>query len=148
MVMKVTFRRNPNFNPRKLKEGVVRVGFFEGSKYDDNTYVAQVARWNEFGLGVPERPFMRPAVFERKQELNAFLRSEYKKAMKEDRDTMKVLRKFGELVVSAIQTQIWSGHYVSNSPATIKRKGRNKPLIDTELMVNSVNYEAKEVQRV
>lgn len=145
MVMKATFQRNPKFNPKIFKEGVVRVGFFEGSRYDDDTYVAQVARWNEFGIGVPERPFMRPAVFERKQEFNALLRSEYKKALKDNKSTMNVLRKVGEKAVSAIQTQIWSGHYVRNSDATIKRKGRNKPLIDTELMVNSVNYQAEEV---
>lgn len=145
MVMKATFRKNQNFNPKMLKEGVVRVGFFEGSRYDDDTYVAQVARWNEFGIGVPARPFMRPAVFERKQEFNALLRSEYKKALKDNKNTMNVLKKIGEMAVSAIQTQIWSGHYIPNSPATIKRKGRNKPLVDTELMLNSVSYQVQEV---
>lgn len=146
MVMKVDFRKNDKINPRIFKEGVVRVGFFDTAKYDDDTYVAQVARWNEFGIGVPERPFMRPAVFEKKAELNAFLRSKYKQAIKDKKDTMKVLRLFGEEVVKDIQSQIWNGHYVRNAPSTIARKGRNKPLIDTEFMVNNVNYKAEEVK--
>ena len=146
MVLKVTFRKNPNFNPnRVLKEGVVRVGFFEGSKYDDDTYVAQEARWNEYGIGVPARPFMRPAVFEKKQEYTELLRSEYKKAIKDNQSTINVLKAVGEKAVAGIQSQIWGGHYLPNSPATIKRKGKNKPLIDTELMVNSVSYQVEEV---
>ena len=150
MVMKATFKKNKNIDPRKFKEGVVRVGFFEGSKYDDDTYVAQVARWNEYGTRTaPSRPFMRPAVFERKQELNAFLRSQYKQAFKDKKDTMKVLRKFGEKVVLAIQMQILTGNYVPNAPATIKAKqGRSKPLYDTGLMLSSVNYKAEEVKRL
>ncbi|MBP5789226.1 MAG: hypothetical protein J6W29_03225 [Neisseriaceae bacterium] len=150
MVMKATFRKNKNQNPRMFREGVVRVGFFEGSKYDDNTSVAQVARWNEYGTSnAPSRPFMRPAVFEKKQELTALLRSEYKKAFKDKRNTMEVLKKFGEKVVFEIQNQILTGNYVPNAPATIKAKGgRSKPLYDTGLMLNSVSYKAEEVKRL
>lgn len=150
MVMKVTYQKNRNVSPKMFKEGVVRVGFFEGSKYDDDTYVAQVARWNEYGTSsAPSRPFMRPAVFEKKQELTAFLRSEYKKAFKDKKNTMEVLKKFGEKVVLEIQTQILTGNYVPNAPATIKAKGgRSKPLYDTGLMLNSVNYKAEEVMKV
>lgn len=155
MVMKATFRKNKNQNPRMFREGVVRVGFFEGSKYDDNTPVAQVARWNEYGVPkdvgsrIPARPFMRPAVFEKKQELTALLRSEYKKAFKDKRNTMEVLKKFGEKVVFEIQNQILTGNYVPNAPATIKAKGgRSKPLYDTGLMLNSVSYKAEEVKRL
>lgn len=153
MVMKVDFRKNKRLNPKMFKEGVVRVGFFEGSRYDDDTPVAQVARWNEYGVPrgsgerIPPRPFMRPAVFEKKNELTALLRSEYKKAFKDNKNTMQVLKKFGEKVVFEIQNQIITGNYVPNAPATIKAKGgRSKPLYDTGLMLNSVDYKAEEIK--
>ena len=60
-------RKKRNYNTNLVKEGVVRVGFFPDSRYDGNTSVAQVARYNEFGAGVPARPFMRPAVHQRKR---------------------------------------------------------------------------------
>lgn len=150
MVMKATFKRNKNINPKMFKEGVVRVGFFEGVRYEDDTPVAKVARWNEYGTGhAPARPFMRPAVFEKKQELTALLRSEYKKAFKDKRNTMQVLETFGRKVVLDIQTQILTGNYVPNAPATIKAKGgRTKPLYDTGLMLYSVSYQAEEVKKV
>lgn len=153
MVMKVNFRKNDKINPRVFKEGVVRVGFFEGIRYDEKRSVAQVAKWNEYGVPknigskIPARPFMRPAVFEKKQEYEALLRSEYKKAIKDKKNTMVVLRKFGEMVVEAIKDQIRNGNYAPNAPATIKAKGgRSKPLIDTKLMLNSVDYKAEEVK--
>lgn len=46
----------------------VRVGFFEGSKYDNGTPVAMVAAAQEFGVpsqGIPPRSFMRQAIAQR-----------------------------------------------------------------------------------
>ena len=60
----------------KYKEGVCRVGFFEGSKYDGGKSVASVAVYNEYGLGVPARPFMRPVIHENRAKIVSALRSE------------------------------------------------------------------------
>lgn len=52
-------------NLKALDGAGVRVGFFEGSKYDDGTPVALVAATQEFGSpkqGIPPRPFMRQAI--------------------------------------------------------------------------------------
>lgn len=164
MVMKVEYRKK-KVNPDNLREGVVRVGFFEGVRYDDGTPVAKVARWNEFGTnvehGIPERPFMRPAVFEHKEALTEKLRSAYKQAFKDRQNTMLVLNKFGEYVVNLIQTQIESTHTPANSPITIHggwlgfkggrsvyvegKQGKTHPLEDTMFMHDSVDYKAEEV---
>ena len=65
--MKVSVKKNPIVfeKLKKIKDARVRVGWFEESKYDDNTPVANVAFWQEYGTkrGIPERPFMRPAAF-------------------------------------------------------------------------------------
>ena len=163
MVMKATVQKK-RYDTNMLREGVVRVGFFEESKYEDDLPVAQVAVWNEYGThiehGIPERPFMRPAVFEHKQELTEKLRSLYRKAFKDNQNTMAVLELFGEDVVEKIKSQIDSVYRPANAPITIEggwlgRKGKksvyiegkggSKPLIDTGDMQRSVKYKAEEV---
>lgn len=168
MVMKVDFKKNKRTNSRIFKEGVVRVGFFDDKRYDDGLPVAQVAYWNEYGTnvehGMPARPFMRPAVFEHKAELNALLRSRYKKAFKDKENTMTVLENFGEYVVDLIQRQIEKTTSPENAPITINggwlgfkgrrsvyvegKQGKSHPLLDTMFMHDSVAYKAEEVKKV
>lgn len=57
----------------KELEGVSSsAGWYESSKYENGTPVAQVAFWNEYGHGgqfpAPARPFMRPTVIRDKSE--------------------------------------------------------------------------------
>lgn len=136
-----------NLDLNKIKEGVVRAGFFEGSQYEGGKTVASVARYNEFGLGVPKRPFMRPAVHRNRQMLVERLRSEYKKALRNNTDTMNVLGIFGELVRGLIVNEILTKTYPPNAPSTIKRKGVDAPLRDTKVMLHSVRYQAEEIMK-
>lgn len=145
-LISVTFN-GKQFDPDKLKEGVVRVGFFESSKYEGGKSVADVARYNEFGLGVPRRSFMRPAVFGNQHELVNLLRTNYKRALKDNDDTMQVLEKFGLYCKGLIQKEIITGNFKPNAPSTIKRKGFNAPLRDTTLMLHSVSYQAEEIKK-
>lgn len=131
----------------KYKEGVCRVGFFEGSRYEGGKTVASVARINEFGLGVPKRPFMRPAVHRNKNQLIERLRSEYKKAIRNNTDTIEVLSVFGLLVQGLVQNEIINKTYPRNAPSTIKRKGFDAPLRDTRLMLHSVQHQEEEIMK-
>lgn len=133
------------FDLDKIKEGIVRVGFFEGTQYEGGKTVASVARYNEFGLGVPRRSFMRPAVHNNRQILVDRLRSEYKKAFKDNGNTMDVLSIFGQLVQGLVQNQIINTNYPPNAPSTIKKKGFNAPLRDTRLMLHSVRHQEEEI---
>lgn len=131
----------------KYKEGICRVGFFEGSKYEGGKPVAAVAFWNEFGKGVPPRPFMRPAIHENRSRLIAMLRSNYQKALKDNENTLNVLERFGLMVQGLIQEQIITIMEPANAPSTIKRKGFNKPLIDTGVMLASVSHQTEEIRK-
>lgn len=137
----------PNIDLNKYKDGVTRVGFFEDSKYSGGKSVAQVAKYNEFGLGVPMRAFMRPAIHENKQMINEILKSQYKKAIKDNSSTMLVLERLGQYVQGLIQSQIINTYDPPNSPATIKRKGFNKPLVDTGVMLASVRHQEEEIMK-
>lgn len=137
-------RKKRNYNTHLVKEGVVRVGFFPDSRYDGNTSVAQVARYNEFGAGVPARPFMRPAVHQRKTDLTNLLHKQYRQALRDNQDTLEVLERFGEYVKGIIQEQIVNTNEPPNAPSTIKKKGFNAPLRDTLIMLHSVRFQAEE----
>jgi hypothetical protein len=143
-------RKKRNYNTHLLKQGVVRVGFFPESRYDGGKSVAEVARYNEFGVPrdsgerIPPRPFMRPAVFEHKTDLTNLLHRQDRQALRGIQVTMVVLERFGEYVKGLIQEQIINTNEPPNAPSTIKRKGFNAPLRDTHLMLNSVRYQAEE----
>jgi len=134
-----------HYNTDKLKDGVVRIGWFEGMRYDDNTPVARVARAHEFGYGVPRRSFIRPVIFRNRANWVVQLNNAYKRAVADNDDTTAVLDRFGRTVRGAIQREIWEGHFKPLRPSTIKAKGgRTKPLIDTTLMVNSIAVQTEE----
>lgn len=131
----------------KYKEGICRVGFFEGSKYEGGKTVASVARYNEFGLGVPMRPFMRPALHENKARIISELKSEYKQAIKDNANTMDVLSRMGLKIQGLIQAKIISTTEPPNALSTIKRKGFNAPLRDTLVMLGSVQHQEEEIRK-
>ena len=155
------------YNIDNLREGVVRVGWFSDTKYDDGVSVAQVARWNEFGTPsakypIPARPFMRPVTHGKAPQLAEQLRATYQMAIRNNTDTMKVLERFGEYVIALIQRQIDATTSPANSPITIHGgwlrsasgksfhvagKKRTHPLIDTGFMRATVSYQAEEIRK-
>ena len=134
-----------HYNTDKLRDGVVRVGWFEGMRYKEGTPVARVARAHEYGYGVPKRSFIRPVIFRNEKSWVAQLNTAYSRAVADNQDTLAVLDRFGHTVRGAIQREIWEGHFKKLKPATIKAKGgRTKPLIDTTLMVNSIAVQVED----
>ena len=122
----------------------IKVGFFPSAKYDDKdaTPVAVVAAISEFGRGhVPERPFFRRSIAELEDGLPKQLRGIL------DPETMTVsaadAAKIGAYAVGIIQDQIRAMQDPPNAPATIKRKGSDSPLQDTDKMLDSVDYEVE-----
>lgn len=132
----------------------VNVGWFTDQKYNSNTSIAQVARWNEYGTkaGIPERPFMRKTIANKYKLWDNDLKTMVQRALDDGKDVDKALKVFGEEVKSDIQDTIINGSFVKNSPITInggwirrkgksyyvKGKGFDKPLIDTGIMVASI----------
>lgn len=118
----------------------VKVGFFSTATYDDEegTKVATVAAKNEFGVGVPERPFLRPTNEQIKHPVKEFL----VKAVdpKKMVVTVAMADDIGQMVQNAVQRKITELRTPPNSPATIARKGSSNPLIDTGHMRASVTY--------
>ena len=53
----------------------------------------------------------------------------------------QALGQLGEMTKGDVQTEIRSGDFAPLKPATIKRKGSSRPLIDTGQMVQSIAWE-------
>jgi hypothetical protein len=112
---------------KNLNNKVAKVGWFEGSKYDDpqETPVAQVAYNNENGnpsKNVPARPFIRPTIERQRNhwKQQAFIGS--KKIIKGKFTVDKLLESIGQNAKSEIQktiSQIWSPPL---RPSTIKAR--------------------------
>ena len=143
---------------KNIKDARVRVGWFEESKYDDNTPVAMVAFWQEYGTrkGIPQRPFMRTSEFHNKDIWNAIAKQEVKKCIESGLPLTGAMAKLGLVVQGDIQKEIATITEPPLSEKTIKarlsRKGKKKPtasitkpLIDTGVMLSSVNNKVEQI---
>ena len=115
------------------------IGF--SGEYENGLPVTQVAVWNEFGtINAPARPFIRQSVKRGKPEVILKTTMEFGKQMLGSCNGEAVLRASGECMKDNVVKEIERGNFVPNAPATIAKKGSDKPLIDTGQMKNSVIY--------
>ena len=115
----------------------LEIGFFETAKYPSGEYVAQVARYNEFGtLNIPMRPFFRNAINKNIKKWYATLQN----AINQNATPSKALSIVGEVARADIIQSITDLRTPPNAESTIKQKKSTNPLIDTGLMRRSVTY--------
>lgn len=123
---------------------VVNVGVPEGKREEDGTPVAMIAAVHEFGSpsqGIPERSFLRVAVQRNRQKYVRLNRINLVKMLRGQATVDQALGQLGEMAKGDVQTEIRSGDFAPLKPATIKRKGSSRPLIDTGQMVQSIAWE-------
>ena len=125
----------------KLKEQQVFVGFQAGQVADDRGVdMAQIAMFNELGTSTaPARPFLRDSVDENEDVIRDQCGKELKK-LTTGATAETVLKRVGALGVRLVQEKIGSGSFEPNAESTIRKKGSDKPLIDTGRMRQSVNF--------
>lgn len=120
-----------------LDNAKLEIGFFETARYPNGAYVAQVARYQEFGtIHIPPRPFFRRAIV---SNTNKWI-NYYKNNMKISNNNAYALNYVGELARGDIINSIKTLNNPPNTKSTIRQKKSSKPLIDTGLLVRSVSY--------
>jgi hypothetical protein len=138
--------------------GVLRVGFLEDAKYPAKApskkfsgkaspgpksapplSVAQVAFWNEFGTRrAPSRPFFRTTIAQESKKWGDHLGM----ALKHYNDNGELaLRAVGQEMRDDVEAQIQRWTTPGNAPYTIRRKGFDKPLVHTSVMVRAPDFE-------
>ncbi len=142
-----------------LKDKQVKIGWFEGQKYDDehSTPIAAVAAQNEFGnpnQNIPARPFMRPTIAQQENNWRKISKDGAKEVIEGKRLIDTVFELIGRKAVGDIKTTITKIYDPPLSQATInariEREGHSgkftkrqaltatKPLVDTAEMVNTI----------
>lgn len=117
----------------------LNVGFINGATYPDGEQVATVAFSNEFGTQkIPSRPFFRSMIAKEKSTWSGKVTKALKFTHYDAKRSMEFL---GIDVEGALRQSIIDTNEPPNSAETIARKGFNKPLIDTSLMIKSITSE-------
>ena len=111
-----------------------------------DTTIGEVALFQEFGTtNIPARPFMRAWTDENQQKI----REELKKALQKvilhkGGNEAKALSALGKKYARQVKARVRAGTgMLENAQATIDKKGKDTPLIDTERMVEAIDFEVK-----
>lgn len=170
-MMKVSLNINQNLlnRIRNLKSGKVEVGWYEDTRYDDGTQVAKVAEINEFGatikvtdkmrkwfawqgfplnkntteIHIPARSFIRSTCDEKNNEWSDILNSRLKKVFEGELTMKQALEQLGLVIKGDIQEKITQITTPPNSGMTVAMKGKDKPLINTGFMQETISVETE-----
>jgi hypothetical protein len=114
-----------------------------GASYPDGESVLDVAFQHEFGIGVPERPFLRTGIRKNIDETNAIAAGLVKKINEGKIDIDSAGEIIGLKAAAGVAQHIVDIDSPPNSPATIKYKGSSNPLVNTQLLNQSITHEVR-----
>lgn len=141
-----------NFDTKKIQDRLesiskefdgmmAQIGFPSGKKYEDGTNVAEVAAIHEYGAPkakIDARPFFRPAIKKHHDEWVDVLKDKIPDVLSKKETSFDVLDYVGRIAAANVQKEISEVTSPPLKEETIKRKGFDKPLIDTGYMLASV----------
>lgn len=103
--------------------------------------VIDVAQIHEFGLGVPERSFIRAWFDENEDKAKEAMRRLLVSVVKGERKPEQAVELFAQWVVGQMQARIAKGISPPLATSTVLRKGSSVPLIHTGQLRSSISYE-------
>lgn len=120
----------------------VRIGFQAGEAEHDGVDICDIAAFNELGtVHIPSRPFLRNSVDNNMDKISDNMEAWCNKVLHGEMQAHELMTNMGMLMKGLIQEEIVKGNFEPNKPATIQKKGSDKPLIDSGIMRESVNYQ-------
>lgn len=125
------------------KAAVLEVGFLEGATEPDGTSIPMIAAIQEFGapkVGIPPRPFFRGMIAKHSGEWPDAVG---KLLVANGYDAEKTLGQVGDGIAGQLKQSIIDTNSPPLAAATVKRKGFDKPLVDTGNLLNSVDFVVK-----
>lgn len=159
VTMKVVRKKHKTVKPNLDGPKRVKVGFPSGKTDQD---VINRAVWNEFGTSqtphffkgrdgevhksgpIPERPFMRNAMRDHKDDYKTAMEAEAKAILSGKRSLNRTLNKLGLYATGHIQGEIEALKDPPNAPLTVELKGSSNPLIDTGEMRQKVTHQLED----
>ncbi len=133
------------------KESYVKVGILAGANPrtgDDgisNVEIGVVQELGSFTHNIPPRSFLRMPLQQKSPDIVKFAGS--KKIMDlmlagRQKGALALLGVYAEAIVQSAFASRGFGQWAPNAPATIKRKGSDRPLVDTSQLRRSISSEA------
>ena len=116
----------------------------DSGKASNGASYVDIATWNEYGTGrIPSRPFIRISADTNKAAWGRLAQQCVNDVIDGDnpRDAAQVV---GHRMVEDIRKVFGSSRLKANAPSTIKKKGRNEPLVDSGEMRRRVNFRIEE----
>lgn len=110
----------------------------KSSDDEDAPTVADVAAFNELGLGVPERPFLRSTIDAGKTKYLQLLSGIGDASVSGKISLVRGAKIVGEVVVGDVKQAMADGIPPPNAESTIKQKGSSTPLIDKGQLRGSI----------
>lgn len=105
----------------------------------------ELAAIHEFGApraGIPSRPFLRSTFDAKKAEWNSLMARLVAKVVAGHLSVVDALELVGQRAAGDVRNRITAGgNFVPNKPATIRRKGSSKPLIDSARLLQSISHQ-------
>lgn len=108
--------------------------------------VKEYALYNEFGtVHIPARPFFRTALIfeEGNKKVVDYVRETFSQVMTGKLTSEQAMDKIGLFCKGRVIQSITNGKWEPLDKATIKAKGKSKPLVDTGTMLKSFDYEVR-----
>lgn len=127
---------------KEIADLEVHIGFQAGEAEHEGVDLCEIAAYNELGTEhIPSRPFIRNSVDSHMDEISSNIGEWCKRIARGEIEGHEMMMNIGMLQKGLIQEEITNGTFAPNAPATIKKKGSDKPLIDTGIMRESVDYQ-------
>lgn len=125
-----------------IKVGVIGNGMTDDGKLS----MADLARIHEFGspaAGIPERSFLRRTFYEKRDEVQKIFKQVIDAMLNKKLPFVKAANIIGLWAATQVKNRITQGEHIPPplQPATVKRKGSDRPLVDTGALVGSIGYE-------
>lgn len=133
---------------RQLDGTNTDVGWFENATYPvTGASVAAVMMANEFGstgtetkAPTPARPLLRQTAELIDAKLPGYIERRKMELMEGKITIEQYRKKLGEVLVATGLQVLKRGDFVKNAESTIKKKGFDKPLVDSSLLGQSLTY--------
>lgn len=122
---------------KKVDGASVQVGPADG----ENAELGLIHEYGAPSKGIPARPFMRQTFEHRRGELIALQAKIAQGLIAGKLTEERAMGLLGAWAAGAIKATITrDGNFAPLKPATVKRKGSDKPLIDTGQLVGSITF--------
>lgn len=132
---------------RQLDGTNTDLGWFENATYPTGESIAAVMMANEFGSAgtatkapTPARPLLRQTAAVLDEKVPGYIERRKMEMMEGKLTVPEYRKKLGEAMVAAGLQTLKDGNFEKNAESTIKKKGFDRPLVDTSNLGQSLTY--------